>query len=36
MKSSELYRNVSGQDLKPDDLDIDIDLLGPPPKKKKK
>ena len=34
MKTSELYRKVSGQDLKSDALDIDIDLLGAAPKKK--
>lgn len=35
MKNSELYRNVSGQALVQDDLEIDIDLLGAPKKKKK-
>ena len=34
MENSELYRKVSGQDLKPDTLDIDIDLLGASRKKK--
>ena len=33
IKNSELYRKVSGQDLKPSELDQDLDLLGKPKKR---
>jgi tetratricopeptide (TPR) repeat protein len=34
IKTSELYRKVAGVDLTPDQLDADVDLLGPPRKSK--
>lgn len=35
LKGSEMYRNVSGESLTPDMLNIDVDLLGDRPTKKK-
>jgi hypothetical protein len=29
MKNSELYRAVSGEDLTSEDLELDLELLGP-------